>query len=62
MTANAITADQAHDQLVADGYHPDDVAAAIDSLILAGLEIDSDDGTTWITPTEMDVLVRQLDE
>lgn len=52
---NAITFDQAVSTLTNEGHKEDDVLAAIDSLIIAGLDVED-----AISETDLDVLRDQL--
>lgn len=54
------TADDALAVLVAEGHHTNDVHAAIDSLIDAGLELDQPDDGHVISAAELDLLREQL--
>jgi|GEM_PF-3751675 len=56
-----LTVEAAANQLVAEGYARDDVVAAIDSLIDAGLSLDQPDEGYVITGDELGVLRAQLD-
>ncbi|WP_190824721.1 hypothetical protein [Saccharopolyspora pogona] len=55
-----VTAEQAVTTLTAEGHDRADVVAAIDSLIVAGLELPQPDEGTVISDAEMQVLRDQL--
>jgi hypothetical protein len=56
-----VTVDYAAKQLASEGYDPDDIDAAINSLIKAGLEAEQPDHTVILTMGEVGLLRRQLD-
>ena len=56
-----LTADQAVAILIGEGYDRAVVLAAVDSLIVAGLDAEQPDDGTLLTAGELDVLREQLD-